>query len=589
MTFIPTTPEEVARLGWSGLDAILVTGDGYIDSPFVGVAVIGHVLMKAGYRVGIIAQPETGSADDIARLGEPELFWGVTGGCIDSMVANYTAGGRKRKSDDYTPGGVNDRRPDRAAIVYSNLIRKHMKGGRPIVLGGLEASLRRVAHYDFWSDRIRRSILFDAKADYLLYGMAERSVVELAERLKAGQAPSDVRGLCYIAPRPPEGSEVLPSFAECAESKDAFTQAFHVFYRNNDPVSAKTLAQQQDTRYLVQNPPAEYLVGKELDAVYELPYERELHPFDRRRGDAKALETIRFSITTHQGCYGECNFCSISVHQGRRVRWRSEASILAEARAIAKHPMFKGTLHDVGGPTANMYGIECAVKAKSGACANKRCLFPGVCPKLDVDHARQTKLLAALRRIPGVRRVIVASGLRYDMILADERHGAGYLRQLLRHHIPGQMRIAPEHSEPDVLKKMGKPGRETALRFKSLFEKIRKEEGQKQFLTCYFIAAHPGCTEKDMRALKAFAERELHVRPEDVQLFTPTPGTYSSLMYWTQRDPFTGQPIYVEKTVGGRTQQKNILTAAESARIRRLQHQESITPRSLPPRKPRNR
>lgn len=561
MTFIPTTPEEVARLGWSGLDVILVTGDGYIDSPFVGVAVIGHVLLDAGYRVGIIAQPEIESAKDIARLGEPELFWGATGGCIDSLVANYTAGGRKRKSDDYTPGGVNDRRPDRAAIVYSNLIRKHMKGGRPIVLGGLEASLRRVAHYDFWSNKIRRSILFDAKADFLLYGMAERSVVELAGRLKRGESPTAVRGLCYIAPQPPEGCVVLPTFAECATDKDAFTRMFHEFYRNNDPVSARTLAQQQDTRYLIQNPPAPYLVGKALDAVYELPYERELHPHDRRRGDVKALETIRFSITTHQGCYGECNFCAITVHQGRRVRWRSEASILAEARAIAKHPRFKGTLHDVGGPTANMYGIECAVKSRSGPCADKRCLFPQVCPSLQPDHERQIKLLAALRRIPGVKKVIVASGLRYDMILADERHGAPYLRQLLRHHIPGQMRIAPEHSEPAVLKKMGKPDADTALRFKTLFERVRKEEGRKQFLTCYFIAAHPGCTARDMRALKTFAERELRVHPEDVQLFTPAPGTYSSLMYWTERDPFTGEPIHVEKSAAGRNKQKEILTS----------------------------
>lgn len=562
--FIPTTSREVEALGWTGLDVILVTGDGYIDSPFVGVAVIGKVLLHAGYRVGIIAQPDTCSAKDIGRLGEPELFWGVSGGCIDSMVANYTATGRKRKTDDYTPGGVNDRRPDRAAIVYSNLIRQHCKGGRPIVLGGIEASLRRIAHYDFWSNKIRRSILFDAKADYLLYGMAERSVVELADCLRAGRTPCGVRGLCFISPYPPEHSQELPSFQQCAEDKDAFTRMFHAFYRNNDPVSAVTLAQQQDTRYLVQNPPAPYLTGKELDAVHELKYERELHPFYRARGEAKALETIRFSIATHEGCYGECNFCSITVHQGRRVRWRSEASILAEAREIAEHPLFKGTLHDVGGPTANMYGIECDVKAKQGGCPNKKCLYPSVCPRLDLDHGKQIKLLGALRRVKGVNKVIVASGIRYDMILADRQQGAAYLRQLVRHHVPGQMRIAPEHSEARVLKMMGKPGHDTLIKFKALFDKIRKEEGQKQYLTYYFIAAHPGCTEAHMKSLKAFAERELRLSPEQVQVFTPTPSTYSSLMYWTERDPFSGEPCYVEKKLAGKARQKDILVDSQT-------------------------
>lgn len=571
--FIPTTPGEVEQLGWTGLDVILVTGDGYIDSPFVGVAVIGKVLIRAGYRVGVIAQPDTGSARDIARLGEPELFWGVSGGCIDSMVANYTATGRKRKTDDYTPGGLNDRRPDRAAIVYSNLIRQHCKGGRPIVLGGIEASLRRVAHYDFWSNKIRRSILFDAKADYLLYGMAEGSVVELADCLRARRTPREVRGLCYIASELPEGCVELPSFQDCATDKDAFTKMFHTFYRNNDPVSGVTLAQQQDTRYLIQTPPALYLTGEELDRVHELKYERELHPFYRAQGQVKALETIRFSISTHRGCYGECNFCAIAVHQGRQIRWRSEASILAEAREIAEHPLFKGTLHDVGGPTANMYGIECEIKAKHGGCAKKKCLFPSVCPRLNLDHGRQIKLLTALRRVSGIRKVIVASGIRYDMILADRQQGLAYLRQLVRHHIPGQMKIAPEHSESSVLKRMGKPDHGALIKFKELFQKIQKEEGQKSFLTYYFIAAHPGCTEKNMKSLKAFAEKELQLYPEQVQVFTPTPSTYSSLMYWTERDPFTGEPCFVEKNMAGRARQKEILVSDETPARTNQQYQ----------------
>lgn len=573
--FLPTTPDEIRRLGWTGLDVILVTGDGYIDSPFVGVAVVGKLLLRAGYRVGIIAQPELASSRDILRLGEPALFWGVTAGCIDSMVANYTATGRKRKSDDYTPGGVNDRRPDRAAIIYSNLIRQHARAGAPIVLGGLEASLRRVAHYDFWSNKIRRSILFDAKADYLVYGMAERSILELAACLAEGRPPRDVRGLCYISSELPAGAVELPPFAQCAEDKGAFTAMFHTFYNNNDPVTAATLAQRQDTRFLVQTPPAHYLVGRELDEASALEFERELHPHDAARGEARALETIRFSIATHQGCYGECNFCAIAAHQGRRVRWRSESSILDEARAIAAHPRFKGTLHDVGGPTANMYGIDCDVKATHGACPKKRCLFPGVCSQLAPDHTRQIKLLSQLRRVPGVRRVIVASGLRHDLIMADTQHGEDYLRQLVRHHVSGQLKIAPEHTDAGVLARMGKPAGGTLARFKSMFERVRTQEHQNEFLTYYFIAAHPGCGEEQMRALKGYAQRELHLAPEQVQIFTPLPSTWSALMYWTERDPFTGKPLYVEKSVGGKERQKEILTGGK----------EPSTPRRPQPRR----
>jgi uncharacterized radical SAM protein YgiQ len=556
------------QLGWDGIDIILITGDSYIDSPLVGAAVIGKVLLNAGFRVGIIGQPDVSSHKDVSRLGEPKLFWGVTGGCIDSMVANRTATGRKRKRDDYTPGGANDRRPDRAVIAYSNLIRAHFKNTRPIVLGGLEASLRRIAHYDFWSDQIRRSILFDGKADYLLYGMAERSVVELATCIKEERDPREVRGLCYISREVPEGCLELPSFRESAQDKDAFTRMFHTFYRNSDPVTALPLAQKQDTRYLIQNPPASYLSGPELDAVYALEYERELHPFYRRQGDVKALETIRFSITTHRGCYGECSFCAIAVHEGRTVRWRSKRSILAEARRIASHPRFKGTISDVGGPTANMYGFECSRKQKHGCCPEKRCLFPDVCPGLTIDHGKQVSLLRELRGIKGVRKVVVASGIRYDMILADTENGTRYLREVVRHHVSGQMKIAPEHTEGHVLKKMGKPNAGALLEFKDLFYSITKQEGKKQFLTYYLIAAHPGCTEFDMARLKSFALSNLRIHPEQVQVFTPTPSTYSTLMYWTERDPVTGEACFVEKSVRGRETQKNILTGGRAKKAK---------------------
>ncbi len=558
--FLPTTQDECRELGWDRLDVVLVTGDTYIDSPFIGVAVIGKVLVDAGYRVGIIAQPDVMSGDDITRLGEPDLFWGVTAGCIDSMVANRTASGRRRKRDDYTPGGVNARRPDRATIVYSNLIRKHFKNTRPIVLGGIEASLRRVAHYDYWSDKIRRSVLFDAKADYLLYGMSERAVVDLATALRDGGDPTTVRGLCYPARSVPDHALELPAFESVKEDRDAFIEMFHAVYRNNDPATAQPLAQMQDTRYLVQNPPAAYLSQAELDAVYDLDYEREAHPFYGAAGPVRALDTIRFSIATHRGCYGECNFCAIAVHEGRQVRWRSEASILKEAEAIARHPKFKGTIQDVGGPTANMYGFECARKLEGrGCCPDMRCLYPGICAALGVDHAPQIRLLRQLRTVRGVKRVMVASGIRHDMVMADGAQGDAYLREVVEHHVSGRMKIAPEHSEDAVLARMGKPGRSSLLAFRDRFYDLTERMGRKQYLSYYLIAAHPGCREEDMRALRRFCAGKLKVTPEQVQVFTPTPSTYSTLMYWTERDPFSGAPCFVEKSVRGRERQKELL------------------------------
>jgi uncharacterized radical SAM protein YgiQ len=557
--FLPTTRKEMKELGWDRLDIILITGDGYIDSPFVGVAVIGKILLNAGYRVGIIAQPDRASGDDISRLGEPRLFWGVTGGCIDSMVANYTATGRKRKSDDYTPGNVNNRRPDRATIVYSNLIRTYFKKTCPIVLGGIEASLRRIAHYDFWDDTIRRSILFDAKADYLLYGMADRSVVELAACLKVGGDPREIRGICYASPSIPEDCLELPTFESAAQDKAAFTEMFHLFYRNNDSMTALPLAQKQDNRYLIQTPPAYALSGRELDAVHDLNYERELHPYYRNQGKVKALETIGFSIATHRGCYGECNFCAISVHQGRKVTWRSRESILNEARAFTLDPRFKGVIQDVGGPTANMYGIDCDRKEKQGCCPDKRCLFPKICSRLTIDHNQQISLLKALRAVNGVKKIFIASGIRHDLVMADKKHGTEYLKQVIRHHVSGQLKLAPEHSEARVLQKMGKSGRETLLAFRERFFDLAKRGEKNLFLTYYLIAAHPGCTDDDMARLRSFVLGDLQFLPEQVQVFTPTPSTWSTLMYWTERDPFNGKPCFVEKTYRGRERQKDIL------------------------------
>ncbi len=564
--FLPTTSEEVGRLGWDGLDVILVSGDSYIDSPFIGTAVIGKLLLHAGYRVGIIAQPDVSSEADVGRLGEPRLFWGVTAGSVDSLVANYTALKKPRRSDDYTPGGENTRRPDRASIVYTNLIRRFSKRlhpgqpARPIVLGGIEASLRRVAHYDFWSDSVRRSLLFDAKADYILYGMAEKAVLEFAAALDLGQDPRLLRGLCYISHTPPEGYLELPAYETVLTDKLAFIEMFHAFYRNNDPRSARGLSQKHADRYLVQNPPAPHQTQVELDAIYALDFERAQHPYYEAQGSVRALETIRFSVSTHRGCYGECNFCAIAVHEGTTVRWRSPESIVSEVKTLTHHPDFKGYISDLGGPTANMYGFECQKKLARGICTEKRCLFPDLCPALKVDHAPQIDLLRRVRRLPGVKKVFVASGLRYDMILGDQACGEAYLREIVEHHVSGQLKVAPEHSEKKVLEAMGKPSTQSLLQFKQRFDALSRQAGKPQFLTYYLIAAHPGCSPQEMLRLKQFTSQELHIHPEQVQIFTPTPSTYSSLMYYTGLDPFTLQPIYVEKDPRRKEAQKDILT-----------------------------
>jgi uncharacterized radical SAM protein YgiQ len=560
--FLPTTLHELKTLGWDALDVILVTGDSYIDSPYIGAAVIGKVLHAAGYRVGIIAQPDISTPTDITRLGEPRLFWGVTGGSVDSMVANYTATRKKRKQDDYTPGGVNNRRPDRAGIAYANLIRRHFKNTAPIVLGGIEASLRRVAHYDYWDDKLRGSILFDAKADYLVYGMGEKTVLELAAALRHNTPAQAVRGLCYIAKEAPAGYVQLPSLEAVRADKHAFIEMFHTFYHNTDPLTAKGLCQPHGDRCLVQNPPAAWETQAELDAVYALGYERAQHPFYEAQGKVRALETIQFSIPTHRGCYGECNFCAIAVHEGRTIRWRSEEAILAEAEAFTHTPGFKGIIQDVGGPTANMYGYECDKKLRRGVCEQKRCTFPGVCPLVKPDHQPQTALLRKIRRIPGVRKAFVASGIRYDLLLEDEAGGEAYLKELVAHHISGQMKVAPEHVDDGVLGLMGKPGTASLLEFKRRFEKLTREAGKPQFLTYYLIAAHPGCSEAEMQQVQRFAAQKLHIHPEQVQVFTPTPSTYSTLMYYTELDPFTLQPLFVEKNLAKKARQKEIVTQA---------------------------
>jgi len=557
--FLPTTPEEVESLGWHQLDVVLVTGDSYVDSPFIGAAVIGKVLLQQGYRVGVIAQPDIYSGIDIARLGEPLLFWGVTSGSVDSMVANYTATGKRRKRDDYTPGGLNDRRPDRAVIVYSNLIRRFFKPTVPIVLGGIEASLRRIPHYDCGSNAIRRSILFDAKADILVYGMGEKAVLSLAGKLKRRESFTETCGICYIAGSARSDCIEMEPFEKVSADPQSFSRMFHLFYRNNDSVTAMGLCQKHGARYLIHMPPCPSLSQSEMDAVHDLGYERDLHPFYRKQGDVRALETIRFSVATHRGCYGECNFCAIAVHQGRTVQSRTQASILREVKEITAHPAFKGIISDVGGPTANMYGFECLKKQVKGACRDKRCLHPEICDHLKVDHRHQIDLLKSIREIEGVRHVFVASGIRYDLILSDQKNGLRYLTDVVLRHTSGQMKIAPEHTENDVLDLMGKPGMDSLIEFKRLFDAICQTSGKQLYLSYYFMAAHPGCTEAHMSRLKTFVSRHLHLIPEQVQVFTPTPSTVSTLVYHTGVHPASGKPVFCEKQLRSKEKQKQIL------------------------------
>lgn len=557
--FLPTTRAEMKKRGWKKLDIILITSDAYIDSPYMGVAVVGRVLQRSGYRVGIIGQPDIKSDKDIKRLGEPKLFWGVSGGSVDSMVSNYTATKRFRSDDDYTPGGKNNKRPDMATLKYCNLIRQHFKNTVPIVLGGIEASLRRVTHYDFWSNKLRKPIIFDAKADYLIYGMAENSVIEFADALKEGEKPLHVRGLSYISKEPNLEYIKLPSHDECLKDKNKFIDMFDDFYHNNDPVSAKGLSQKVDTRYLIQNPPSLNLTTSELDSISDLDYQRDLHPFHQPEGKVKALDTIKFSINTHQGCYGECNFCAIGVHQGRTIRSRSESSILKEAKHFTTYKDFKGIISDVGGPTANMYGFECDKKIKKGTCEQKACMTPTMCKTMKVDHSPQIKMLRKIREIKGIKKAFIASGIRYDLISDDRYNGYNYLKEIVSHHISGQMKVAPEHIDDEVLAYMRKPGKQALVEFKKLFDKLNKESGKKQFLTYYLIAAHPGCKEQNMYNLKDFATNVLKMNPEQAQVFTPTPSTYSTLMYYTELDPKTRKPIFVEKDMHKKEKQKEIV------------------------------
>lgn len=559
MGFLPVSKKEMRALGWDAVDFCLVTGDAYVDHPTFANAVIGRVLEDAGFKVGIIAQPDWKDEAAYGVFGAPRLGFLVSAGNLDSMVSHYTVAKKPRREDSFSPGGKGGKRPDRATLVYCNGIRKAF-GEVPIVIGGVEASLRRFAHYDYWDNRIRRSILVDSGADLLVYGMGEAQIVAIARALEAGRRAAEIRdvpGTCFMAREDelPEGV-TIPSFEQVHQSREEFAKAFMAQYREQDPVRGKVLIQKQDARYLIQNPPAMPLSGKALDRVYELPYERRAHPSYEPMGGVPALEEVQFSLCSSRGCFGGCSFCALTFHQGRIVTARSHESLLREAQLLIRMPEFKGYIHDVGGPTANFRAPACRKQLDRGTCPNKQCLYPSPCKQLRADHKDYVALLRKLRELPGVKKVFIRSGLRFDYIMAD-RDGT-FMKELVAHHVSGQLKVAPEHISPWVLERMGKPPREVYDRFVQRYQALNRQMGKKQYLVPYFMSSHPG---SDLNAAIALAEylRDSGQQPEQVQDFYPTPGTLSTCMYYTGLDPRDMQPVYVPKSASEKAMQRALL------------------------------
>lgn len=536
---------EGRSLGIEQFDIILISGDAYVDHPSFGAGLLGRVLWDAGYTVGIVAQPDWKKDEDLLRLGRPRLFFGITSGNVDSLVNNLTPNLKRRRRDVYSPGG-RLLRPDRAAISYANRVHS-LFPKVPIVLGGIEASLRRFAHYDYWSDSVRQSILADAPADLLVYGMGERPILEVARRLNAGETIAQIRDIPGTAVKEEvrrwrgalqDDAVVIPGFAEVKENKSKYARAFAAHYKEQDPYRGQAVVQPHPKTVIIQNPPALPLSTAELDQIYELPYSRKAHPSYLE--PIPALEPVRFSITSHRGCFGSCSFCALTHHQGRIVQSRSISSIVREAERLVLMPGFKGFIQDVGGPTANMYGLACP-RWKQGACPDRLC--SAECPTLDKDHSHQVELLRRLRAIPGVRRVFVGSGIRHDLIMADR---SGYLEDLCRHHVSGHLKIAPEHISRTVTECMHKPPRQVLDDFRERFRAASQAAGKEQYILPYLMSGHPGCTIADMVELAEYL-RDNHMYTEQVQDFTPTPMTISTAMYYTGLDPFTLQPVHIPR------------------------------------------
>lgn len=558
--FLPMTRDDMAQRGWAQLDFLFISGDAYVDHPSFGPAIISRILEKYGYKVGIIAQPDWRSTADFKRLGKPRLGILVSAGNLDSMLNKYTAAKKYRSTDNYSPGGQAGLRPERATIVYCNRIKEIWKK-TPLIIGGIEASLRRFAHYDYWSDNVRRSILIDSRADLLIYGMGERQIKDVASQLSAGITVENIRdipGTCY----PAESIEHLwdyvqiPSYQDAVNNKMDFAQAFKTQYLDQDPIRGKTIVQSHGDQYVVQNPPAKPLSTPEMDEIYDLPYQRTYHPSYAASGGIPAIQEVKFSIVSHRGCYGSCSFCALYAHQGRIIQSRSRESILQEAQAIVKLPDFKGYIHDVGGPTANFRQPACEYQADRGTCRGKQCLFPKACKSLNTNHTEYLELLRAIRKIPGIKKVFVRSGLRYDYLLAA--NDSEFLRELCEHHISGQLKVAPEHISAKVTQLMGKADKATYLKFKKAYEAMNQKLGKEQYLVPYFMSSHPGAGLKEAIELAEFL-RDTGYNPEQVQDFIPTPGSLSTCMYYTGINPLTGEKVYVAKTAHDKRLQRALL------------------------------
>lgn len=570
--FLPVTQEDVQKRGWNELDIILITGDAYVDHPAYGTAVIGRVLESYGYKVGIIPQPDWRGTADFVRLGRPRLFFGITAGNTDSMIANYTANKKPRRSDEYSAGNQGGRRPDRAVIVYANRVRQAFKDV-PVVLGGMEASLRRLSHYDYWDNCVRRSILVDARADVLVYGMGERQVVEIAQGLEQGRPARElnIRGTVTVCRKKGEieNSVTIPSFEQTARDKDKFNDAFTAIYANMSPWTAKTIVQPHQGRLVLQYPPAWPFTMAELDKIYDLPYRRSWHPVYNAQGGVKGLGTVRFSLTSHRGCCGECSFCALYAHQGRIIQSRSPGSIIREAELLAKNSDFKGTISDVGGPTANLYAARCALWQKSDFCGEKKCLIPQKCPGLKLGYDRSIELYRQLRKIPGVKHVFIGSGVRYDLL--TDNYAEKYLREICAHHISGMLKVAPEHSSDEVLRIMNKPAFSVYETFADKFQNIVRHLKKDFYLVNYFLSAHPGATLRETLQLAVYLAQK-KIRPRQIQDFIPLPMTLSACLYWSGRDPWTAKEVYVPRTLREREMQRALIQYYQPAK-RRLVYQ----------------
>ena len=558
-TFLVTERADMEARGWAELDFVLISGDAYVDHPSFAPAVIGRYLESKGYRVGIIAQPDWNDVNAFKKLGKPRLASLVTAGNLDSMLNKFTAAKKIRREDDYSPGGEAGHRPDRATLVYSNRMKEAYRDV-PLIIGGIEASLRRFGHYDYWSDTVRRSILVDSKADVLIYGMGELQIIELAEALDQNrfeESLPNIRGICYMSKEIPSIECVeCPSFEEIKADKMAFADAFRIQYDEQDPFYGRPIVQKHGDRYVVQNVPALPLTQEQMDAAYDLPYTRKWHPSYDDKGGVPALSEVQFSLVSQRGCFGSCSFCAITNHQGRIIQNRSHQSLIDEAKLMIGMDDFKGYIHDVGGPTANFRHLACDKQAVFGACKGRTCAAPEPCENLNTNHDDYVALLRKLRKLKGVKKVFVRSGLRYDYVLAD--NNKAFVKELCEHHVSGQLKVAPEHVSKRVTTMMGKAGKEEFLTFKKWFEEANHELGKKQYLVPYFMSSHPGCTLEDAIELAEFL-RDQHMYPEQVQDFIPTPGSLSTCMYYTGINPLDGKPVYVAKKGRDKAKQRALM------------------------------